>query len=148
LQRFKSQIILIIAIIFLSGCTSAIRYSTAHNSGINSVKSQHSEMNIQPDNDEFHEKGIASYYSDNFEGRTTASGEIFSQEELTAAHPSLPFGSRVRVTNLNNNLTVIVTINDRGPFKGNRIIDLSRAAAEKIKMINTGLAEVEITAAK
>jgi rare lipoprotein A len=88
--------------------------------------------------------GIASWYGGQFHGRTTASGERFDKNGLTAAHPSLPFGSKVRVTNRTNNASVVVRINDRGPFVGNRVIDLSRGAAEAVRLIGPGLAPVEL----
>lgn len=89
-------------------------------------------------------KGIASYYSDRFHGRKTASGELYDKNELTAAHRTLPFGTVLKVTNSANGLSVIVRVNDRGPVKTSRIIDLSKAAAEAIDMIRDGLVEVEI----
>jgi rare lipoprotein A len=89
--------------------------------------------------------GIASYYHDSFHGRRTASGEIFRQDELVAAHPSLPFGTLVRVTNVRNGRSVVVRITDRGPHVAGRILDVSRAAAEQLGMIAEGLAEIEIT---
>ncbi|HIK27015.1 MAG: septal ring lytic transglycosylase RlpA family protein [Oscillatoriaceae bacterium SKW80] len=88
--------------------------------------------------------GWASWYGPGFHGNTSASGEIFNQRELTAAHRELPFGTHVRVTNLDNGMSVIVRINDRGPFVHGRIIDLSAAAAESIGMINSGIAPVRI----
>jgi rare lipoprotein A len=88
--------------------------------------------------------GTASYYGPGFNGRRTASGERFDQNALTAAHRSLPFGTRVRVTNLANGKSVVVRINDRGPFKRSRIIDLSKGAAQKIDMIGTGTARVRL----
>lgn len=90
------------------------------------------------------QKGIASYYADKFDGRSTASGEKYNHKKLTAAHKFLPFGTVVRVTNLANNESVEVKINDRGPFVEGRVIDLSRAAAEKLKFTAQGLTEVEI----
>jgi len=87
---------------------------------------------------------MASYYADEFHGRTTANGEWFDMHDLTAAHQTLPFNTRVRVINLSNGLEVYVRINDRGPFKKNRIIDLSYAAAEKIGLIGPGTAKVEL----
>ena len=80
----------------------------------------------------YSEVGKACYYSNKLIGRKTSSGEVFSQENLTAAHKSLPFGTKVTVTNLENNQSVVVRINDRGPFVKGRIIDLSRAAANAI----------------
>ena len=88
--------------------------------------------------------GPASWYGGKFHGRRTANGERFDMNEMTAAHRSLPFGTRVRVTNERNGRSVVVRINDRGPFVGNRIIDLSRGAAAAVGMVNTGVAPVRI----
>lgn len=88
--------------------------------------------------------GKASYYADKFEGAPTASGEKYRHNKLTAAHKSLPFGTKVRVTNLANNQSVEVVINDRGPYIDGRIIDLSKSAAEKLGFFNYGLADVRI----
>jgi rare lipoprotein A len=90
------------------------------------------------------QKGTASYYADKFEGKQTASGEKYKHKNLTAAHKTLPFGTIVKVTNLENQESVEVRINDRGPFVSGRVIDLSRSAAEILKFINQGLAEVQI----
>ena len=92
----------------------------------------------------FRQEGIASWYGREFEGRPTASGEIFSSSQLTAAHPSLPFGTMLIVTNQHNNRSVTVRVNDRGPFVPARIIDISRAAAEQLDMIVTGTAPVTV----
>jgi rare lipoprotein A len=88
--------------------------------------------------------GVASYYGRAFAGRRTASGDLFNPTELTAAHRTLPFGSRVKVTNRRNGRTVVVRINDRGPFHGNRVIDLSRAAASEIGLVGPGSGRVEL----
>jgi rare lipoprotein A len=88
--------------------------------------------------------GGASWYGPGFDGRLSASGEVFNQYALTAAHPSLPFGTRVLVTNLSNGLQVTVTINDRGPYAGDRIIDLSAGAAEQIGLISAGTGTVQL----
>jgi rare lipoprotein A len=90
------------------------------------------------------EKGEASWYGEPYNGRRAASGEIFDMEQLTAAHRTLPFQTRVQVTNLNNGKQVDVRITDRGPFVDGRIIDLSRAAAREIDMLRTGVAPVEL----
>lgn len=87
--------------------------------------------------------GTASWYGPGFHGKKTASGERFNQHRLTAAHPRLPLGTRARVTNLNNGRAVEVTINDRGPYYGGRIIDLSRAAARQLAMGGTARVRVE-----
>lgn len=89
-------------------------------------------------------KGTASFYADKFEGRKTASGVVYTHDKFTCAHKTLPFGTKLRVTNLSNNKSVIVTVNDRGPFVGARVIDLSKSAAKEISMINQGLAKVQI----
>jgi len=94
--------------------------------------------------DVFRQEGIASWYGREFEGRPTASGEIFDANQLTAAHPSLPFGTMLVVTNQHNKKSVTVRVNDRGPFVPARIIDVSRAAAEKLDMIVTGTAPVTV----
>jgi rare lipoprotein A len=90
------------------------------------------------------ERGEASYYADKFVGRQTASGETYTHDALTAAHRTLPFGTRVRVRRLDTGATVVVRINDRGPFKRGRIIDLSKEAARRIGLLRAGIAEVEI----
>jgi len=90
------------------------------------------------------ERGVASWYGPNFHGGRTATGEIYDMNAMTGAHPTLPLPTWVRVTNLQNGRSVVVRLNDRGPFSGNRIIDLSRAAAETIDMIRAGTAMVEI----
>jgi rare lipoprotein A len=89
-------------------------------------------------------QGLASWYGGKFHGRLTSSGEVFDTSELTAAHRTLPFGTMVRVTNLDNGKAVIVKINDRGPFVEGRIIDLSMAAAEEIGSVGQGVARVSL----
>jgi rare lipoprotein A len=88
--------------------------------------------------------GIASYYDSRIDGATTASGESYDGRALTAAHPTLPFGTRVRVTNLRNDRSVVVTINDRGPFARGRIIDLSLRAARELGFVRDGTARVRV----
>jgi rare lipoprotein A len=90
-------------------------------------------------------EGYASWYGVPFHGRTTANGETYNMHSLTAAHRTLSFGTYVRVINLNNNKSVVVKINDRGPFKGNRVIDVSKEAAKQLGFINIGLTKVSIT---
>ena len=88
--------------------------------------------------------GKASFYGDEFQGRTTASGERYDHNKLTAAHLSLPFGTKVKVTNLSNNKTAIVRINDRGPFVEGRVIDLSKRAAQQLDFIPLGIIDVRV----
>lgn len=134
LFHYFKTIIFLFAGFFLLSCSSAVRFSSCKTEGIEQ----------KYNNQEFYEEGFASYYSDYFIGKTTASGEIYSQKDFTAAHRTLPFGSRVRVRNLSNGKEVVVRINDRGPFVESRIIDLSRSAAEKIDLIRQGVAKVQI----
>lgn len=89
-------------------------------------------------------EGDASYYADSLDGNKTASGDVYRRDELTAAHRTLPFGTRVRVTYLENGKSVEVVINDRGPHAKGRLIDLSGAAAEKIGLIDAGHGRVKL----
>ncbi|GAF03409.1 septal ring lytic transglycosylase RlpA family protein [Saccharicrinis fermentans] len=90
------------------------------------------------------ERGKASYYANKFEGRKTASGELYQHHLKTGAHKTLPFGTLVKVTNVENNKTVIVKINDRGPFVKGRIIDLSQSAAKQIGGLLEGVFDVKL----
>ncbi len=140
-------------IIFNSACGSAVRYSSAGAGSSGELGNTASAREPSGDTEETKDdvssgstlRGIASYYADKFHGRLTANGERFDQNKLTAAHRTLPFGTRVRVRNLRNDKVVVVRINDRGPFVDNRIIDLSRAAAEALEMIRDGVVPVEVT---
>lgn len=97
-----------------------------------------------PDGDEVYQTGVASWYGDDFHGRTTANGEIYDMRKLTAAHPALPFHTLVEVENLENGRRVRVRINDRGPFLKGRIIDLSRKASQRLDMEEKGTATVNL----
>ncbi len=121
---FRRLLLLPLLLAFLSGCFEAPD-AGAHESALT-------------------QKGKASYYSRSFQGKPTASGEPFDQNELVAAHKTLPFDTRVRVTNLENGKKVTVRINDRGPYKPGRIIDLSRVAANRIDLLDDGVAPVRI----
>lgn len=142
------KIRLIITIILLSlfsiSCSSTIRFSNSKQENDNVDKSFY-------DNNENTEvkpgqviRGFASYYSDDFIGRKTANGEIYSKNKYTAAHRTLPFGTKLKVTNLRNSKFVFVVVNDRGPFISGRVLDLSYSAAAQLDMIKDGVAEVEI----
>ena len=93
-------------------------------------------------------EGLAAVYSDKLAGRKTASGEVFSQSKLTAAHPSLPFGTMVKVTNTKNNKSVEVRINDRGPTQAGRVVDMSSAAAAKIGLGKNRMTPVKLEVVK
>lgn len=90
----------------------------------------------------FEQRGIASFYGPGFQGRQTASGEVFDMNDMTCAHRTLPFGTILRVENLGNGREATVRVNDRGPYVAGRIIDLSRGAAERLGMLESGTAEV------
>lgn len=92
----------------------------------------------------FEETGIASWYGDDFHGKLTANGEVYNMSEMTAAHPTLPLPSMVRITNLRNGKSVIVKVNDRGPFAKSRIIDVSEKAAIALEFKDRGTTEVKI----
>lgn len=92
--------------------------------------------------------GSASYYANKFQGKKTASGEKYDQHKYTAAHRTLPFGTQLKVTNLKNGKSVVVTVNDRGPYSKDRLIDVSYVAAKALDMIQAGIARVEIEEVK
>lgn len=94
------------------------------------------------------EKGFASYYGKEFHGRKTASGERYDMKQYTAAHRTLPFGTYLKVKHLGNEKVVIVKVNDRGPFSKKRVVDISRVAAEKLNLINDGVAMVSVEVLK
>ncbi len=142
--------------LLLNACSSTARYTTkaSEENSSEDYKKETSELlkeenidlnNIHPLSTE---TGIASYYAEKYNGRQTASGEIYDMYGISAAHPSYPMGTIIRVTNLVNNLSVILKINDRMPdFKG-RVIDLSLGAARKLDMIRDGTARVKIEVIK
>ncbi|MCC5794102.1 MAG: septal ring lytic transglycosylase RlpA family protein [Chromatiales bacterium] len=101
---------------------------------------------VLPTSAGYREQGVASWYGPDFHGKLTSTGEVYDMYQLTAAHPTLPLPTMVRVTNLTNGLSVEVLVNDRGPFARNRIIDLSYSAAKAIDMIGPGTAPVEVEA--
>lgn len=130
-------------------CSSTLRYSGARDqsgqANVDAVDELRKE-NIDPDNFKPLEiqYGVASYYADKYNGRTTTSGEVYDMYGISAAHISYPMGTIVKVTNLNNNLSLILKINDRMPDTHNRVIDLSYGAAQKLDMIKSGIAKVKI----
>ena len=99
---------------------------------------------VLPSEEGYSERGIASWYGEKFHGHKTSNGEVFDMYQVSAAHKSLPIPSFLRVTNLDNNRSIIVRVNDRGPFHGNRIIDLSYAAALKLGYAGIGTARVQL----
>ncbi len=117
--------------------SATVKKSSSSKSGSSSSSSSSSSSTTKASGKV--EKGQASYYADKFHGRATASGEKYDKRKLTGAHRTLPFGTVVRVTNTANGKSVDVRINDRGPFKAGRIVDVSRAAAERLDMVQAGV---------
>lgn len=140
-------LLLYISISFLLvSCASSVRFSdNISNNNSNTFLNDSSNPSTSNLPVGYTFRGKASYYSDKFQGRSTASGEVFDQNKLTAAHRNIPFGSKLKVRNLKNNRTVVVIINDRGPFVEGRIIDLSYEAARQLDMLKDGIADVECT---
>ncbi len=120
-------------VLIITGCASAPRYVIRR-----PVKGNPGEFTFEK------QVGVASYYGAEFHGRPTASGEIFDMDGFTCAHRTLPLGTTVRITNLENGKSIELKVNDRGPFVDGRIVDLSRGAAEKLGMIQSGTAIVKI----
>jgi rare lipoprotein A len=136
MSRAAPLLLLLVAV--AGGCASSPRYRTggagSADGGLYSSR--------------FYQKGIASYYGRDFHGKRTANGEIYDMNGLTAAHRTLPFSTVLEVRNLENDRTVTVRINDRGPFVQGRIIDLSVGAARRIGMLGSGTAMVELRVKK
>lgn len=128
-----------VAVFFLVGCAGTPRFTHSLDRDINAPAIVSGS---------FEQTGMASYYAREFDGRKTASGERYDMNDFTAAHPALPFGTRVKVTNLSNHQSVVVRVNDRGPHKKNRIIDMSFSAAKKIGLIASGTAKVSLEVVK
>ena len=120
-------------VILLDGCASSVRFSSARRGEAAGDNKESGTL-----------EGYASFYADEFHGRKTANGETYDMNALTAAHRTLPFGTMVRVKNMSNSKLVVVRINDRGPFKDDRIIDLSLAAAKQIGLVGPGTALVRL----
>jgi rare lipoprotein A len=133
--RYTAYIVLIT--LFFYGCSSTSRYSGSNGNSESNIRYKSSDV-LET------ETGTASFYANEFNGKKTANGEVYDMNGLTAAHPSFPYNTVVKVTNLDNGKSIEVRINDRMPdFKG-RIIDLSFAAARKIEMINAGVQKVKL----
>lgn len=129
----KFTIILIVAFFYFITCSSTVKYA-ANRSSVKNTTGYKANVIV----------GYASYYGKKFHGRKTANGEIFDMFGKTAAHKTLPFGTVLKVTNLENGKSVIVKVNDRGPFVAGRILDLSLGAAKEIGLLKSGVAKVNI----
>lgn len=132
-RHFLSGIAVCVVSLFLIGCVASPRFTFAKRETENSGRSVPGT-----------EEGIASYYADEFNGRRTSNGETYDMNSMTAAHRTLPFNTKVRVTNSLTGKFIVVRINDRGPFKDDRVIDLSLAAAKALELIGSGTAPVRL----
>lgn len=118
------------------------RPAVSHEAPADATRVNRAETTLKPTTARF--TGVASYYGDEFHGRKTANGERFDQNDFSAAHRTLPFGTMLRVRYLQTDRSVIVRVNDRGPFKENRVLDLSKAAAEELGLVREGTGTVEV----
>ncbi len=129
----RSILVLLCGVLLLTGCyleSSPVYRSTGISAGASAAG--------------FRQRGTASYYGEGFHGKLTASGETFDMYALTCAHLTLPFGTMLKVVNLDNDREVTVRVNDRGPYVGGRIVDLSYGAAERLGMLQAGTASVQL----
>ncbi len=138
-DRLKMGVFLASFTLLASGCSGVLNYDMARINGTAYASPQpKASKSFQK------EVGKATYYANKYHGRKTASGERFDQTSYTAAHKTLPFGTKLRVTNVDNGESVIVRVNDRGPFKKGRVIDLSSSAFGRIAQLKTGVINVSI----
>ena len=147
-MNFKNYILFFIIIVFISFCTSAPRYSTESNSVHQKPNRKPYKASKNKNNKKVKHKkvinGISSFYAEDFHGKLTANGEVYDMYGLTAAHKTLPLNTICRVTNISNNKSLILRINDRGPYIKGRILDCSYGAAKKLDFINEGTTKVKI----
>ncbi len=141
-KEYWNLLLIFILSLLIVSCASAPRFTKERYAEpkVNSSK----PVSNSPNGKATSYKGIASYYGNDFHGKKTANGEMFDMHGLTAAHRSFPFGTKVRVTNTDNGKSCIVRVNDRGPFKLERIMDLSMGAAEMLDMMKSGTANVAL----
>ncbi len=124
--------IIVVITLIITACSSSVRFTSKEESTINDYE------NLKVQN------GIASFYGEEFNNKITYSGEIYDVNSISAAHPFFPMGTVVRVTNLTNNKSIVLKINDRMPYRSDRIIDLSLGAARELGFVENGLAKVKV----
>jgi len=140
------RFILISAIVFILGCSTNVQYTTkgkAPRDVHQKFTTEEGEFSTK-ENSENVTYMVTLYYGQKFHGRTTASGEVFDMNKFTGAHKKLPFGTQMRVTNDDNGKSVVIRINDRGPFVKGRELDLSKAAAQEIGLIPYGVKKLKV----
>lgn len=135
--------LIILSVFILHACGSAPRFTSKGRIETNRKNSSRFENYLTSEILET-QKGIASFYSDQFNGKITYSGEVYNMFGLSAAHPSYQMGTIIRVTNISNNRSIVIPINDRMPFRPDRIIDLSLGTAQELDMVSAGITEVKV----
>lgn len=144
---FKKAITFFCISLFLTGCATTQQNTCTYSKGRKTCYTQFGKhYKVLSSSKNYEEKGLASWYGRDFQKHRTSSGERYNMYSLTAAHKTLPLSTRVLVTNLANGRQVVVRVNDRGPFVSNRVIDLSFAAAKKLKMVGRGTVPVDVKA--
>ena len=143
LSPVRSFVFLMLAVL-LAGCGGSSQYSSSGGYKIGKPYQVNGVWYYPAEDYNYRETGIASWYGPGFHAKTTANGESYDQNDMTAAHRTLPMPSIVRVTNLENGRSIVVRVNDRGPFANNRIIDMSRRGAEQLGFIGKGTARVQV----
>ena len=133
-----------LVVLILHGCSSSPRYGTGQNSFSSSKKNQKNTKSKKTTKHRRILKGVSSFYAEDFHGKLTANGEVYDMYGLTAAHKTLPLNTVCRVTNLSNKKSLILRINDRGPYIKGRILDCSYGAAKKLDFVNEGTTDVKI----
>jgi len=137
----------LIYFLILAGCSSAPRYTSSDTKPVSIKKRSNPSILKTKSSFNTHRKtmkGISSFYAEDFHGKLTANGEVYDMYGLTAAHKTLPLNTIVRVTNISNNKSLILRINDRGPYVKGRILDCSYGAAKKLEFVNDGTTDVKI----
>ena len=149
LASMKRRIVTyIFAFVLIAGCGSVPKFHSETAQENTNEASQTDSSNYRDTNALETVVGIASYYAEDFHNKITYSGEVYDMNELSAAHPSYPMGTIVRITNLTNGKSVVLKINDRMPYRKDRIIDLSLGAAKELGMVNDGIARVKLEVLK
>ncbi len=143
-DRQIKKLVMAAAVFLLAACSSGPDTLTGAKRQLGQPYSVNGATYVPREGPGYDAVGIASWYGRRYHGRRTASGEIFDMNSATAAHPTLPFGTRVQVTNLENGRSLVLRINDRGPFVRRRIIDVSRRAAQALGFVQKGLARVRV----
>jgi len=139
ISRFVISVCMLLFVMHLYGCTASPRFGTTEGAPGGPSPSEYRGRTPV-----LMVEGVASYYAHDFHGRQTANGEIYDMHAMTAAHKSFPFDTIIRVHNLSNDKSIVIRINDRGPFVEGRIIDLSLGAARKIDMVESGTVRVRL----